>query len=100
MPGDNPWRTMRTIMETPIMNDRHWAKVPEIPSDACLVDLEDSVPETLKLAARERALEFLGKPEYFGGRPVITRCNNLHTTWGRDDLIELGRAKAPLICYP
>jgi citrate lyase beta subunit len=87
-------------METPILNDKHWAKVPYIPADAFLVDLEDSVPDNAKVAARERAIEFIGRPEYFHGRPIISRCNNLRTPWGRDDLLALGHAKAPLICYP
>lgn len=91
---------LRSILETPILDERKWAKVPQLPADAFLLDMEDSAPPERKLEARSRVVEFLGRPEYFGGRPAIARPNALGTPWGRDDLEALGRAGAEVIAYP
>jgi citrate lyase beta subunit len=87
-------------METPILDERKWAKVPSIPADCYIVDLEDSVVPARKLEARERVLEYLKDPAYFHHRPVIARPNNLATPWGRDDIIALASVGATLLAYP
>lgn len=91
---------IRSIIECPIMDDRKWSKVPDIPADAFLVDLEDSVPPPLKDAARSKVLEYLSNPDYFGGRLLIARPNHLSTRWGRDDLAALGEAGVTCLAYP
>ena len=91
---------IRSIMETPILDDRKWAKVPEIPADAFMVDLEDSVPPPLKEAARERVVAYLQQPEYFGGRVMVARPNHLSTPWGRDDVEALAEVGAACVAYP
>lgn len=91
---------VRTLLETPIMDERKWAKVPDIATDAMLVDLEDSVPPPLKEAARERVLQYLKTPEFFGGRVLVARSNHLSTPWGRDDLIALAEAGVECLAYP
>jgi len=91
---------VRSLLETPIMDDRKWAKIPGIPTDAVLVDLEDSVPPPAKEAARERVVRALGEPDFFGGRLLVARCNNLATPWGRDDLQALGEAGVTCMAYP
>ena len=100
MTANERYAGIRSIMETPIMDDRKWAKVPEIPADAFMVDLEDSVPPPRKEAARARVIEYLQQPEYFGGRPMIARPNNLRTPWGRDDIDALAEIGATCIAYP
>ena len=35
---------IRSILETPILDDHKWAKLPSLPADMVFVDLEDSVP--------------------------------------------------------
>jgi citrate lyase beta subunit len=91
---------VRSLLETPIMDDHKWAKVPGIPTDAVLVDLEDSVPPPLKEAARERVLAALADEDFFGGRVLVARCNHLSTPWGRDDLQVLGEAGVACLAYP
>jgi HpcH/HpaI aldolase/citrate lyase family len=98
--GEVIFRQVRSIMETPILDERKWVKVPSIPADYYIVDLEDSVVPARKLDARERVLEYLRDPAYFHHRPVIARPNNLATPWGRDDIIALASVGATLLAYP
>jgi citrate lyase beta subunit len=99
--GRRRFARMRSLLEVPIRNDRFWSKVPSAPADAIMIDLEDSATPENKEAVRDRVVEALHSPEYFGGRHIIVRVNNLATEWGRDDLAAL--AKAPgefVVCYP
>jgi citrate lyase beta subunit len=90
-----------SIIEVPLLNERYWAKIPEVAADGIMLDLEDSVAPAAKDAARDRATEALGDMSYFGGRHVIVRCNNLESPWGRDDLEALGKVAAGiLVSYP
>src|SRR6266403_1851482 len=99
--GRREFASMRSILEVPILNDKFWSKVPEAAADAIMIDLEDSAAPNSKVAAREKTVEWLSKPEYFGGRRVIVRVNNLHTPWAADDLAALSQIEPEfLICYP
>lgn len=91
---------VRSIMESPIMDDRKWAKVPSIPADCFMLDLEDSVPPALKIAARDKVVAHVGRDDFFGDAVVMARPNHLSTPWGRDDLEALASAKAPLLACP
>jgi citrate lyase beta subunit len=92
---------MRSILEVPILNEKYWAKVPAAPADAIMLDLEDSATPANKETARDRIVAALADGEYFGGRTIIVRCNNLATPWGADDLAALARAQGEfLVCYP
>lgn len=91
---------MRSILETPILDEHKWGKVPSLPADAVLLDLEDSVPPPRKPAARAKVLEFLRRPEFFAGRRPLPRVNALDTPWGVEDLRALAGAGADLIAYP
>lgn len=97
---DRRYSSLRSVIETPIMDDRKWAKVPHVPADGFLVDIEDSVPPDLKPAARQRVAQYLQRPEYFDGRLMIARPNHLSTEWGRDDVAALADAGATCIAYP
>ena len=99
MTGDR-YLGVRSLLETPIMDDHKWAKIPGLPTDAVLVDLEDSVPPPLKEGARLRVVQALQEPEFFGGRLLLARCNHLSTPWGRDDLQVLGEAGVTCLAYP
>lgn len=91
---------IRSVMETPVLDERKWAKVPHLPTDAVLVDMEDTVAQARKLegrAAVARALHDLG---YFGERVVLTRPNGLETEWGRDDAAALAKAGAQNVILP
>jgi citrate lyase beta subunit len=92
---------MRSILEVPILNEKFWSKVPEVAADAIMIDLEDSATPDNKGIARQRIAEALAGPEYFGGRQIIVRVNNLATPWGRTDLEALANAPGEfLVCYP
>jgi len=91
---------VRSILETPILEPRKWAKVPSLPCDAVLLDLEDSVPPDRKAEARKRVLQALDEVEQLGGRIPIPRVNGLDTPWGRDDLEALATRDVNLVCYP
>jgi citrate lyase beta subunit len=89
-----------SILESPILDERKWAKVPSIPSGAVLLDLEDSVPPDRKIEARAKVCEYLGRPEYFGNRLAIPRPNGLDTPWGHDDVRALAARNVSLLAYP
>ncbi|MDQ7910841.1 CoA ester lyase [Phytohabitans sp. ZYX-F-186] len=82
------------------MDDRKWAKVPDIPADSFMLDLEDSVSPALKEAARDKAVQYLAQPDYFQHKPVLARPNHLSTPWGKDDLVALAEAGVGCLAYP
>ena len=99
--GRTKYARMRSILEVPILNEKFWSKVPEVAADAIMLDLEDSATPDNKEIARARIVEALKSPEYFGGRTVIVRVNNLATQWGHDDLAALAPVTGDfLVCYP
>ncbi|MGH3556097.1 MAG: HpcH/HpaI aldolase/citrate lyase family protein [Mycobacterium sp.] len=98
--ADQPLRRVRSILESPILNARKWAKVPGIPVDGVLLDLEDSVPEQRKDEARAKVVAQLANLAYLGGRVPIPRVNALDTPYGEADLRAVAEAGAQLIAYP
>jgi len=94
------YRSIRSILETPIMDDRKWAKVPDIPADMIFLDLEDSVAPEQKPEARQRVLAALRDSSGLGDKLLLPRPNHIETPWGRDDVIALAEAGAEVICYP
>jgi citrate lyase beta subunit len=95
-----PYRSLRTVFETPILDDHKWAKIPEIEADMFFLDLEDSVASTRKEEARERALTYLADDSIFGGRLTLARPNHLSTPWGNDDVVALAEAGVTAMAYP
>ena len=94
------YRNIRSILETPIMDDRKWAKLPGIPADMIFLDLEDSVAPEQKPEARQRALAALRDRSFAGSKLLLPRPNHLDTPWGHDDVVALAEAGAEVICYP
>jgi len=94
------YRAIRSVFETPILDDYKWAKIPDIPADMFFLDLEDSVAPTGKDEARERAVRYLRDPSFFGGRLTLARPNHLSTPWGRDDVIAFAEAGVTCMAYP
>ena len=72
---------------------RRWRRRANLPADAIILDLEDSVAPDAKPAARERIVAAL-KAGGFGGREMLIRVNGVHTPWGEADL-EAAAAAAP-----
>jgi citrate lyase beta subunit len=99
--GRERYARMRSILEVPILTEKFWSKVPTVAADAIMIDLEDSATPNTKELVREKVVKALREPEYFGGRHVIVRVNNLATPWGRDDLAALAGIPGDfLVCYP
>lgn len=90
----------RSYFEAPTMDDRKWGKVPEIPADVFLADMEDSVPPNLKEKSRYKVVDLIKDPSFFEGREFICRPNHPSTPWGREDIEALAEARAPFILYP
>lgn len=99
--GRTRFARMRSLLEVPILNEKFWSKVPTSPTDAIMIDLEDTATPNNKAIVRDRIVEALKNPAYFGGRHAIVRVNNLATPWGRDDIAALNKVDSDfLICYP
>jgi citrate lyase beta subunit len=103
--GDTPdaakarYRAVRSVLETPILDAHKWAKMPGIPADMALVDLEDSVPPARKVEARAKVVAALGNDE-LGGKLALARPYHLSTRWGRDDVIAMAEAGVHCLAYP
>lgn len=90
----------RSYIETPLMDERKWAKIPHIPADVVFGDLEDSCPVDRKAEARVKVVSLLHDPGFLSSRELACRPNALETPWGRDDLAALAKARAPYVIYP
>ncbi len=86
-------RPRRSALYLPGSNPKALAKARELPADAIIFDLEDSVAPDAKPEARERIVAAL-KEGGFGGRELLIRVNGVHTPWGEADL-EAAAAAAP-----
>src|SRR5690606_21893064 len=95
----NRYLAIRTMIETPVLDARKWAKIPSIPADAILVDMEDAVPWTQKEEGREAVISALADRDHFGDRVVIARPNHLSTQWGLEDVVALARAGVDCVMY-
>ncbi len=78
-------RPRRSVLYLPGSNEKALAKARELPADAIILDIEDSVAPEAKPAARQRIVEAL-KAGGFGRREVLIRVNGIHTPWGEADL--------------
>lgn len=98
--NDNPLLRLHCIMETPVLDERKWAKVPTSPTDGVLIDMEDTVAQARKIEGREAVVRSLANAEYFGDRMLLSRPNGLDTEWGVDDTIALAKAGAENVLLP
>jgi citrate lyase subunit beta/citryl-CoA lyase len=86
-------RPRRSVLYVPGSNAKALAKARELPADAIILDLEDSVAPEAKPEARDRIVAVL-KEGGFGGREMLIRVNGVHTPWGEADL-EAAAAAGP-----
>lgn len=93
-------RGVRSFLETPILDDRKWAKVASTTADAVFLDLEDSVPPERKVEARDRAVAVLADPGALAGRVLVPRVNSLSSDWGVDDVRTLAGCRPAWVAYP
>ena len=94
------WRQVRTLLETPILDEHKWSKVRSIHVEGVLADMEDSVAPIRKEEARARVVDALSDSTGAEGRRLIPRCNSLDTPWGYEDVVVLARAGVRCLLYP
>ncbi|MER9695732.1 CoA ester lyase [Mesorhizobium sp. M0179] len=81
-----PYRPRRSVLYVPASNDKALAKIATLACDAVIIDLEDAVAPSDKIAARDKLAGI------FASRPkrrceMIVRVNALSSEWGNDDLL-------------
>lgn len=86
-------RPRRSVLYMPGSNARALEKAKTLPTDAVILDLEDSVAPDAKVTAREQVMA-VAKAGGFGSREVVIRINGLSGPWGLADL-EAAAAVAP-----
>ena len=78
-------RPRRSVLYMPGANPRALEKARELPADALILDLEDSVAVAEKENARRLVAEAVAARPY-GRREVAIRINGFDTPWGEGDL--------------
>jgi citrate lyase subunit beta / citryl-CoA lyase len=92
---------MRSLLFIPGDSDRKQAKAMATGADALILDLEDSVAPSRKVAAREMTLAFLSAHVPTGSRPrLLVRINGLETPYWADDLAGVMAGKPDAILLP
>src|ERR1700691_2538920 len=92
-------RPRRSVLYMPGSNPRAIAKARNVPADAIILDLEDSVAPEAKASAREQVAAAV-REGGFGRRGVVIRINRVESPWGRDDLAAATAARPDAILLP
>ncbi len=92
-------RPRRSVLFMPGSNARALDKARNLPCDAVILDLEDSVAPDAKSMARDQIAQAVAAGG-FGKREIIIRINNLESPWWEDDLTMAARAKPDGILVP
>jgi citrate lyase subunit beta / citryl-CoA lyase len=92
-------RPRRSVLYMPGSNVRAIEKARTLPTDAVILDLEDSVAPNGKAAARQQVLDAVTAGS-FGPREVIVRINGLDTQWWLDDLNAIAKVKPDAVLVP
>ncbi|WP_333771871.1 HpcH/HpaI aldolase/citrate lyase family protein [Streptomyces sp. IBSBF 2435] len=96
--SDTP-RPRRSVLYMPGANERALEKARTLPTDALILDLEDSVAPDAKKAARDRVAEAAASGGY-GHREVTIRVNAPGTPWHADDLRAAAAAGPDAVVVP
>jgi len=92
-------RPRRSVLYMPGSNAKAIIKARDLPADAIILDLEDSVSPDAKVAARAQVMQAV-REGGFGAREVIVRVNGAHTPWGEADLAAAIAASPDAILLP
>ena len=92
-------RPRRSVLYIPGSNASALSKARDLPADALILDLEDSVPPNSKVEARRQVLAAIGNGGY-GLRETAIRVNRLSTPWGQDDLAAVAQTGADACLLP
>lgn len=95
---DTQIRPRRSVLYVPAVNDKALAKIGQLPCDAVVIDLEDSVALGEKAAARRKlAAIFAARPRH---AEMVVRINALSSEWGAADLAAAITCKPDAILLP
>jgi citrate lyase subunit beta/citryl-CoA lyase len=83
----------------PGSNKKAQIKARSLPIDGVILDLEDAIAPTAKVAAREQVVSTLADAG-FGRREVLVRVNGLGTQWGRDDVAAIAQMDVDAVLFP
>ena len=86
----SPPHPLRSALYVPANKVRAIEKAKRLDCDGVILDLEDAVAPSEKIAARD-ALCALLQNGGFGTRRLLVRVNGLDSVWGQEDLAALGR---------
>ncbi|MFF7678539.1 HpcH/HpaI aldolase/citrate lyase family protein [Actinacidiphila glaucinigra] len=92
-------RPRRSVLYMPGANERALEKAKTLPTDALILDLEDSVAPDAKPEARKRVAAAAASGEY-GFREVTIRVNSPGTPWHEDDLRAAAEAGPDAVVVP
>ena len=84
-------RPRRSVLYMPGANERALEKAKNLPADAFILDLEDSVAPEAKVSARDKVCAAV-KAGGYGRREIVIRPNALETAWGIDDILAAAEA--------
>lgn len=93
------FRPRRSMLYIPGNIPRYLEKARELPVDALILDLEDSVLPDLKETARNNIVAAVNEGGY-GKREVVVRVNSLKSPWGRGDIEALAKSPVDAILLP
>ncbi len=88
----------RSLLYAPAVNARALEKARELPADAVIIDLEDSIGAEAKDQARAAAVAALRLG--FPGKTTALRINRLDTAWGAADLKAAVAAQPDVVVLP
>jgi citrate lyase subunit beta/citryl-CoA lyase len=92
-------RPRRSVLYMPGSNARAIAKARELPCDAVIFDLEDSVAPDMKAEARAQVVDAV-RAGGFGARVVVIRVNAAGTEWHEEDLAAALSARPDAVLIP
>jgi citrate lyase subunit beta/citryl-CoA lyase len=90
---------LRSVLYMPGSNERALEKAKDIPCDALILDLEDSVAPDAKPAARDAAAAAAASGDY-GRRTVTIRVNGIGTEWHEADITAAAQAGPAAVVVP
>jgi citrate lyase subunit beta/citryl-CoA lyase len=92
-------RPRRSVLYMPGSNARALEKARTLPTDAVILDLEDSVAPDAKETARQQVADAV-KAGGFGSREVVIRVNGVDTQWHAEDLAAAAHAAPDAVLVP
>lgn len=92
-------RPRRSVLYMPGSNARAIEKARDLPCDAVILDLEDSVAPDMKATAREQVASAVTAGG-FGAREVVIRVNTAGTEWHEADMAAAAKAAPDVILLP